>query len=440
MMRSPAPLMLSSSTTSLWESAGGRHDDDDIDNNDAMTRDLLTLQRVLLSQSSSCDGATTNVAAYSLPPAREGPSATDQQQLPKPRTIQRKSSSSASAFSLLLPTLSSGSTDVNKHFGDFPSRQPLKRWTSRDGASRLLRTSSGLMKSLDDFVERTTAALGRTSSITGNNNSASGGGGDLLDDSGVTERPVPTPLVRATSSSLACSNILQGGTDSTKSDDYEHLVSAALYESSSGPTFDFKGIGGGSKWDEWFERDLPPRTLPSPVSPLAELNQDKKPEQMDTSTTKKRVPKTAKKRKRKEPSELPPKRRRTTTKPKKKCSKPKKSKHPAVMEFVEKVTDLDVLLGRGGETNHHPGNKCYLKEKDLMQERYLAASKTEKTGISQELVDRVHKWGGKFLDKDPVSGRRYVISNLRARKKASQTLREINTPEVRAARRRRYGK
>ena len=107
--------------------------------------------------------------------------------------------------------------------------------------------------------------------------------------------------------------------------------------------------------------------------------------------------------------------------------------------FVQ-PNDADVLLGRGGRTNNHPGNKKYLEVKDRMQERYLAADKTAKTPISQELVDTVHEWGGRFLKLDSKENKWFEIDEVTARKKCSQTLREINTPEERAAKRAKYAK
>jgi hypothetical protein len=137
----------------------------------------------------------------------------------------------------------------------------------------------------------------------------------------------------------------------------------------------------------------------------------------------------------------------------------------------DQVTDRDVLLGRGGRTNHHAGNIRYLAEKEKLQETYLRASKDDKTGIAQQLVDAINKDGGRFLKlwEDPSqvstllasavttkSSKRGVadsataqahsnaatfwfeVDNLTARKKASQTLREINTAENRAAKRAKY--
>jgi len=54
---------------------------------------------------------------------------------------------------------------------------------------------------------------------------------------------------------------------------------------------------------------------------------------------------------------------------------------PGRVFFVE-PTDNDVLLGRGGRTNNHPGNKRYLVVKDCMQARYMAANMDAKMLIS----------------------------------------------------------
>ena len=117
----------------------------------------------------------------------------------------------------------------------------------------------------------------------------------------------------------------------------------------------------------------------------------------------------------------------------------RKSKYDISSRFLE-PNDLDVLLGRGGRTNNHPGNKRYLEVKDNMQSKYLAADKNDKTPISQELMDIVHAWGGRFLKLDPSENRWFEIDESTARKKCSQTLREINTPAERATKRAKYAK
>jgi len=103
-------------------------------------------------------------------------------------------------------------------------------------------------------------------------------------------------------------------------------------------------------------------------------------------------------------------------------------------EFAE----TDVLLGRGGLANNHPGNKAYQRQKEEMQARYLASSKEQKTIISMELVEFIHARGGRFLKLDRRTQRWFEITDKEARRKASQTLRDINTPERRAEKRVKY--
>jgi hypothetical protein len=51
----------------------------------------------------------------------------------------------------------------------------------------------------------------------------------------------------------------------------------------------------------------------------------------------------------------------------------------------------------------------------------------------------VHEWGGRFMKQSEDDEHIwYEVDNLKARKKASQTLREINTPEHRAYKRKKY--
>jgi hypothetical protein len=109
------------------------------------------------------------------------------------------------------------------------------------------------------------------------------------------------------------------------------------------------------------------------------------------------------------------------------------------------ITNNDVLLGRGGRTNHHIGNGTYRAFKESLQEKYLHATKDEKTCISNQLVQMIHEKHGRFLKAyEPMKNATgivefwYEVDLLTARKKASQALREINTPEMRAAKRAKY--
>jgi hypothetical protein len=101
--------------------------------------------------------------------------------------------------------------------------------------------------------------------------------------------------------------------------------------------------------------------------------------------------------------------------------------------YVDEPTDLDCVLGRGGKSNHHPGNKRYRDEVQNLQKWYKASDKSEKTNLSQHLVNYVHSYGGRFVKQEKNTGRWYIVSNIVARRKASQALREHLSMEERAA-------
>ena len=120
--------------------------------------------------------------------------------------------------------------------------------------------------------------------------------------------------------------------------------------------------------------------------------------------------------------------------PKTKPKSPKK-KSTARKVFV-KPTDMDVLCGRGGRSNTWKGNKRFRQVVDETKPIYNGCAKYEKTLLSQKVVDKMAKEGRRFLK--PENGNWYVATNLDARRKAGQALREENTPESRAAKRERY--
>jgi hypothetical protein len=107
-------------------------------------------------------------------------------------------------------------------------------------------------------------------------------------------------------------------------------------------------------------------------------------------------------------------------------------------EYFKTFGDADIIMGRGGLANKHEANQLYLQEKERMQEFYFGASKYDKTRMAQELVDWVHQGGGRFVKYDKDVSRWFEVDNLTARKRASQALRELNTPEHRAEKRARH--
>ena len=167
---------------------------------------------------------------------------------------------------------------------------------------------------------------------------------------------------------------------------------------------------GKTDWDQLLDDGLPPSAVSPPQPPLA--------------ASAARTPRKSKTRK-------PISRKRTN-----KCRRPE----PKCKVFF-KVRDNDVLFGRGGLVNHHPGNRRYLRLKEAMQQRYFAAQRKHRAAISKELVAAVHGWGGRFLKREEgTKDSWYEAHDGAAQEKASQTLREINTPERRATKRAKYTK
>lgn len=114
----------------------------------------------------------------------------------------------------------------------------------------------------------------------------------------------------------------------------------------------------------------------------------------------------------------------------KKSSKKKRARRtdPKIKEYVVK-RDLDVLLGRGGCSNHHPGNTAYRQHILSLQKKYKALSREEKTAFSKEVLRWLHDHGGRFLKRDERGGPWYIVTDGTARQKVSQALREDHTPE-----------
>ena len=140
----------------------------------------------------------------------------------------------------------------------------------------------------------------------------------------------------------------------------------------------------------------------------------------------------------------------TAVAPESTTKKRKRKKRPKVIPqhktYVE-ITQHDVLLGRGGKSNHHPGNKRYREEVENFRPLYAQlVTDEEKTSMSQALVDVMEQMGGRFLEEDKAkdsSGKTvslgwYVVPNIVARRKASQALREDSDPEKRKAKRARF--
>lgn len=88
---------------------------------------------------------------------------------------------------------------------------------------------------------------------------------------------------------------------------------------------------------------------------------------------------------------------------------------------IEAPGKLDILKGRGGLTNHHPGNVKFRNEARKLRSEYKHADTTrhQKYLFSLDLVNKVKAYGGKFLEKGK-DDLWYEMDEKAARKKASQ--------------------
>jgi hypothetical protein len=115
---------------------------------------------------------------------------------------------------------------------------------------------------------------------------------------------------------------------------------------------------------------------------------------------------------------------------------------PEEWMHITKPTEHDVLCGRGGGTNNHPGNVKFRNVINEYKLRYLAASKVEKPKVARDVIDAWRRLDppGRILarkgdsKKGPGSVKAdgnvwYDVGDKKAREKASQCLRE-RTPDV----------
>mmetsp|Transcript_7601 Transcript_7601/g.12924 ORF Transcript_7601/g.12924 Transcript_7601/m.12924 type:complete len:263 (-) Transcript_7601:223-1011(-) len=86
-------------------------------------------------------------------------------------------------------------------------------------------------------------------------------------------------------------------------------------------------------------------------------------------------------------------------------------------------TENDVLFGRGGFINSHPGNVSYRKKVLQFRPVYERSTKEGKFDISRELLETVTSDGARFLQRGEDGEWHQVIGNG-ARRKVSQALRE----------------
>ncbi|KAL7539488.1 hypothetical protein ACHAXR_009938 [Thalassiosira sp. AJA248-18] len=95
---------------------------------------------------------------------------------------------------------------------------------------------------------------------------------------------------------------------------------------------------------------------------------------------------------------------------------------------VKDPTKNDVLSGRGGGINKHPGNKRYRALVNSMKAKYLSPNtkKLQKTQIAAQIVWAIRQSNppGQFLKLDPSTGMWHEIGDKAACRKTGQALRE----------------
>ena len=86
----------------------------------------------------------------------------------------------------------------------------------------------------------------------------------------------------------------------------------------------------------------------------------------------------------------------------------------------------DCLFGRGGGTNHHPGNKTYRKMVELKKDRYLNSKRLDKPLVAMEIINEWRSLDppGRFLKQDERTKMWSDVGDRKAREKTSQALRE----------------
>ena len=99
-------------------------------------------------------------------------------------------------------------------------------------------------------------------------------------------------------------------------------------------------------------------------------------------------------------------------------------------EGITTFGENDVLSGRGGGTNVHPGNRNFRELINKNRRAYLKARKNDKPAISRAIVRSIREANGRFLKKDEKSGMWLEIGDDAAREKTSQALRQ-RAPEMR---------
>jgi len=96
------------------------------------------------------------------------------------------------------------------------------------------------------------------------------------------------------------------------------------------------------------------------------------------------------------------------------------------LKGIKDPHENDVMYGRGGGTNHHPGNKEYRKMVEDRKLEYVNSKRLDKPLVALEIIRlwRGQLPPGRFLKLDEKTGLWNDVGDKKAREKTSQALRE----------------
>jgi len=102
------------------------------------------------------------------------------------------------------------------------------------------------------------------------------------------------------------------------------------------------------------------------------------------------------------------------------------------LKDIKDPHENDVMYGRGGGTNHHPGNKLYRQMVEDRKVKYVNSKRLDKPLVALEII---REWRGKlppgrFLKHNDKTGSWDDVGDKKAREKTSQALRE-KAPQIR---------
>ena len=98
----------------------------------------------------------------------------------------------------------------------------------------------------------------------------------------------------------------------------------------------------------------------------------------------------------------------------------------AVGIYKLQLHDHDILSGRGGASNKHPGNRIYRTVVEILKPKYAAALRHDKVSYAVALVNAIESQSppGRFLEKDKRDGLWYELHGRQHIDKTAQALRE----------------